>query len=826
MRRQTTHVGRLVGFLVAAALFSFPLASPAETLQEQQTTDENEVVVGVQGVSMDADQDRSAKFELNRDVPSGFVLERFLWSFSSEDGKSFVQARSRDAVQEDQLFSVRAGFANKVNLRVDWTRSPHRYGDRAVFVPGRVSASAYRFNDFSQQQLEDPDGNGVPFYLEPGGVGGDNALAANLMNQVLGGQNTFSLSTERETGSFALSITPSPEFNVNVDFSREWRDGLRAAGSGTYQRITDINGDGRTDFDYLFSLRGMEVPATVDYVTTRVSADANYSNGRWFGQAGVSLSSFDNDVLGITYDNPFWFTDTLATSGVRRGLWNEGRMSLPPSNDAWNLSFTGGVALEGNTQITATVSRGQLSQNDPFLPVTTNTALIGTVDVNGDGVIDPADDPTVASTLPRRSLDATVDTTVLGLRITSRPSRRVRLTGRFRLYDYDSGYDPFLVPYRAEYVESRLKPDFHGASLLHVPIDFRRTRFGADAELKASDTFKIVPFAERVLFDRDQYVDRDGGAFDRDAGFRAVPRTTENRFGVGLLFSPARDFGGRLTYRRADRDFEGAYQVGFSGELEEMRQFDVAKRERNTVDLQLDFLASRPASFSVGFRLSDDDYPDSVYGRQSGKEQGVNFNVNYGAGEKVNFFAFAEWSRMEIDSHLRTKCKNCKPPPGFDFKKPWGVPNFDWFSDYTDTTTAIGGGAVVGPDSGRYSLELQANYVLGNVGQLTRNPAPPLDLANPGNPVAQVALGVDFPDQESELFTGEVRFTRRLNDQVSLGLGYLVEVFNLSDFMWDPMQPYGRNYMEIDDYTRFLFLDSRYGDYTGQVVQAFLKVAF
>ena len=65
-------------------------------------------------------------------------------------------------------------------------------------------------------------------------------------------------------------------------------------------------------------------------------------------------------------------------------------------------------------------------------------------------------------------------------------------------------------------------------------------------------------------------------------------------------------------------------------------------------------------------------------------------------------------------------------------------------------------------------------------------------------------------------------FWRRVCDELARrGLD-----FDLDDFQWDDLQPYGYDFLTVDDPTRFLFLDSRYSDYTAHVVQAFMKLRF
>ncbi len=182
--------------------------------------------------------------------------------------------------------------------------------------------------------------------------------------------------------------------------------------------------------------------------------------------------------------------------------------------------------------------------------------------------------------------------------------------------------------------------------------------------------------------------------------------------------------------------------------------------------------------------------------------------------------------------HLRTKCNNCTDPSPVMLKAalPYGrnVPNFDWFPNANDKTTALGGG-IDWDGGGHTTVNFSINYVKGQIEQTTRNPGTPVEL-DPSNPLfgttAFVALGYDFPTQSNSLIRSELRVTRRISEHVAAGVWWLYEKFQLDDFQWDNLQSYGANFLAVDDGTRFLFLDSRYGEYNAQVLQAFVKVSF
>lgn len=816
------------------------LAAPDAHADAQASQDEDSVVLAAQDASVDADGGRDAKFERQRDLPSGIVIESLRWSGQNEN--RWVRIEAFDLSQRDQRFRAEAGLGPRVRLRAHYQSTPQRYGGGAVSVLGRgpndMFGATYRLADFIQQRMEDPDGNGTPFFTDAAETAIDNPLVNALANDLVAGQGTFSLGTVRREGGAGATFDLGKGWSLDLDASVETRNGIQPLGTGTYQRITDVNGDGVGDYDYVFSNRGVELPGIVDYRTTRLSAGTSHLGDGWFFSARASASEFDNSFAAITYDNPFWFTDIDATSGSRRGLWQQGRVSLEPSNDAWDLSFAGGVSLPGKTRIDASFTIGEHRQNEPFLPITTNTATIGTVDLNRDGLVNANDDPTRAPSaivgLPATiggfrtigaSLDGTAETRAIALTVTSRPVDGLTLLGRFREYEYDGRGPTLVVPARAEYIESTAVLTHHGELILHIPRDFSRQTIDLEAGWRFREGVKIKAFAGRRSREYARYADRNANG-QRDAGVRAVAGTDEDFVGASAMFRGGNRFSGRITIENADREVSGAYVNAFSGELATLRQFDIAARERDSANVQLDFMPVEAVTLGIGYRTAEDDYPGSVYGLQKGKASGTTLSVNWAANERVSVFAHADLSSRDADMHLRTKCSNCsEPDPAL---VPWDVPNFDWFTAYRDDTRAVGAGAsfAVGRKT---NVDLSANWTKGKIEQSNRNPATPLE-GDPGNPrfgeVATVALASNFPDQENELLATELRISHRLGKRLTAGIFWLYEDFDLDDFQWDGLEPYGANFLTVDDSTRYLFLDSRYRDYTAHVVQLFVKIAF
>jgi hypothetical protein len=835
--------------LMSALVLIFCTMAFASEDGPSEVEEEGLILIGFQGNNMDAvegretefgEDDRDTKFDNNEDYPDGLVVDYLRWSRAN--GDDWFQVQARDVAQQDQKVDFRAGINKKYLLRASYYNLPNRITNGASFILGQDGKDSwgpiYRIADFVQSNMENPDGNDTTFFSSPDETVGDNALVQSMTNDLLTGAHTLSLENERKGGSFGLTAKASPRLSFDVDVKHELREGNQPIGSGTYQRISDVNGDGITDYDYFFSVRGIELPGPIDYQTTTVDAKTSYKKKNWFLNGGGRYSRFSNENLGMTYDNPFWFEGINATSGSRRGLWEEGRVSLEPSNDSWDVNVASGILLAGHTRITGSALYGEHRQDATFLPITTNPATIATADINRDGVVDSRDNPTRTSAsiqgmpstidgMPTigRNLGGKSGTTSLNLTVASRMSNKTSITGRIRYYNYEGKEGIQVIPARTEYVESRVKLDFKGDLILHVPNDFQRLVADVEAAYRVSRSLKLKGFVMRKNYDYVLYTDPDANS-SRDAGTRAVAGTGDNIYGVGAIFRGNSWLSGSFNYQRADKSInDNNYVTAFSGELDKVRQYDIADRKLDQLDFKIDAMPNDKLTLGVGYNYAKDDYSETEYGLQNAKNDGVAFNVNYSVADDMNLFGFADYSKWDADMHLRTKCSNCSEPPG---SSPWDVPNYDWFSTYLDKTTSFGVG-FSDQLSGNINLDYQVSYIQSRIEQTTRNPDTPTEL-NPVNPLfdeeAAVAMGYDFPDQESRLISSELKIMHHFMENIEVGVWWLFEDYDLNDFQWDSLDPYGDNFLSVDDATRYLFLDSRYSDYQAHVVQMVMAFRF
>ena len=229
-------------------------------------------------------------------------------------------------------------------------------------------------------------GTAIPFLHQFGRDRRGQRSGQGMTNDLLTGYHPFDVQNKRRAGDHRSSLGRLLQLGLRSDLIEISKRGNQPLGNGTYQRITDVNGDGMTDYDYFFSIRGTELAAPIDYNTT-ADRDAPRTIAAGIGSvacissARTSRTTIPSSSTTIRSGSPIPRprAGAVVACGRRAGC------RRAPSNEAWNLVLNGGVAFAGRSNLTLTMASGEMNQDEPFAPITTNTSLIGTKDLNGDG---------------------------------------------------------------------------------------------------------------------------------------------------------------------------------------------------------------------------------------------------------------------------------------------------------------------------------------------------------------------------------------------------------------------------------------------------------
>jgi MtrB/PioB family decaheme-associated outer membrane protein len=419
------------------------------------------------------------------------------------------------------------------------------------------------------------------------------AGSTQLMPALDGSLRRYDLGTTRERWSLDGELERPSGLRTELRYTHETRDGQRLRGSN-------------------FVVTSSQLASPVDYVTDQVDWSARYATRR--GSIGISYfgSFFTNDRPAYTWDNPF----TAIAPGA-----DLGRAALEPDNDHHQFGVQFSHAFSPTWQFRLNGSVGRSSQDERFLPYTSN-ALI------------------VTAPLPRASADGDVDTTHFDVQLVGRLGEQFGwfegLHGKLS-YRYDER-DNGTPQAEYDYVES---DTFPGGLATNLPYGYQREKFAATGDY---DVARLLwPGAGRPL--------RISAGWDReewDRTFQPVKSTTEDRGWVRLAANPLAWLSLDVRYGAANRDAGPYLADPGTGAPQNplLRKYNLADRERDFWDAGLQL--SLPGSVAVGlggFRR-EDEYVDTAIGLTHSRDTGATVDLSWAIRERI--FVSAFYGHQEI----------------------------------------------------------------------------------------------------------------------------------------------------------------------------------
>jgi MtrB/PioB family decaheme-associated outer membrane protein len=680
-----------------------------------------------------------AKLEEYRDLseqPFGaFRLRLFRpdESYSTELGGRLIG-------QEDQEFFLSTGRTGLWRLEFDWNQIPHLLSTNARLLATEPSPGVF--------VLPDPRPPLATYNTPP----------------------FRDIETRWDVGTLAFTLTPTPDLDVLVQYTRIKKDGERPFGVA-------MSSPGGNFYEVL-----QPIDQTIHDARIRFA----WSGESWQVQGGYTLSLFTNGDDAVVADNPCFRLSACA--GDANGAQARSQSSLPPDNMAHTVWLAGAMNLPMRSRVAATASYTLRLQDDDFLPHTINPAISS---------------PTLA--LPQSSLDGQVGTFLFNLNGTSRPLPPLTLSARYRLFDFDDMRDELVFPGhvvndRTLVVEPRQAGQW---SYMKQNADVDgRWRFGEPVALLVGGGWE--------RWDRDEH--------------REVATSDEYFAKVAVDVTPVDWLLGRLTYKPSFRrisDYETFAHLEHTvvedeptpselaqGQSVLLRKFDEADRDRQRVDLLLQFTPTDAISFTptVGYR--DDDYYNSALGLQSAEAWSAGFDLSWVPADWLS--VALGYTYEKISQQQRSRNREVSGATVVD------PVDFDWISDNVDTVHTLYAGLRAGliPKVLDWVLNVSYSHATGEVN--TSNPLP----VTSGTPAQRSnATAKPFPDFTDSLFRVDTGFRYHFLKNWTAKLAYAFEKFTQSDFRTDTLNPFipGQN---------SIWLGNDFKDYTAHIIVLALTYRF
>ena len=543
-----------------------------------------------------------------------------------------------------------------------------------------------------------------PDWQVTGGTTGDMPV----LESSLADQNINHMRDRLEVG---FQRVFSPRLSMDADFRREIKEGERIVGG-----VIGNSGGNR---------RSALLPAPIDFVTDVFDLSLTYAAEHYqIGVAGHG-SFFENERESVTWQNPFGpVGGQAAEAGFPDGL---GRTALEPDNRHYQIRVFGAYSfVPGATRVSANLTYGRMEQDADFLPFTVNAALDAPVP------------------LPRTDLDGRIDTTLIDVRVSSRPARRLNLAASFRYDDRDNETPrEVYLPVRGDSQDQELP----GGGRINLPYSSDKWRANADLRYRLGLRTRLVAGYTRSQTRRD---------------FQEVSRVDEDVYRFGVQLQPVQIASLDLDFIRSERDgtrYDGVVPFFDSHEPgavdpddpldfenhPALRKFHLADRDRNEIRARADLFPLPMLSIGAQASYGDDDFEDGLFGLEESTVQAYTVDVSVFPAPDLSFSAFYTHERFDSDIAGRSF-------RGSALAQDFVDPERNWFVNSDDRI-----------DSAGFSLEAQD---LGRRIGKTLN--------------GQLDLGIDFmfsrSRSEMDVDSGAALTTAPLPDLVTRLLGFGVSL--------------------------------------------------
>ncbi len=572
--------------------------------------------------------------------------------------------------------------------------------------------------------------------LPPGWVAANGTAG---MTNLAGSMRSFDVETMRKAYSLGLTKLLPAGWNASVDFKHETKEGNRLIGAV----IGNSGGNPRAAI----------LPEPVDYTTDQFEAVARYATSRAQAEFGYYGSFFRNENSALAWQNPYENAAGTAWGNPAVGYAGGGfgQLALPPDNQFHQVHVSGGYNHTKDTRVVGKLSFGRMTQNERFLPYTINPGL------------------SVATPLPRASLDGRIDTTHADFKLTSLLTPATHFSFGYRYDDRDNRtpQDQYL------YVggDSMNQPATLAAGQARVNLPGSSTKHQANADLD----YKLAAFTKLKLGYEFDWIKKTYEAIDWE-------REHTLKAGVSHRFNEMA-FGG-LSYAYADRDtstydagapFLATYSPDYWGAMPvdqrwdnvpTQKKFFLAPRKRDKVHAYTNVSPTEQIDLEFGIDYNKDNYHDSEFGLREARGWMANIDASLRASETVSGHAFVSYEHYGSDQRSSQLGAN---------KLAYLDPGNDWTTDITDKTLTFGIGFRVKPgEKYDYGGDFSHSCSKGEIDVVTG---------------ALLAPALPLPDVVSRLNRVDLFGRYRVRKDLSINLKYVYERYSSKDWAYDQVLP-------------------------------------
>jgi len=653
----------------------------------------NQIDFGLRGTFFGDNADK-ARYQRYQDLRDGATIDFF--HFAKQTPTLLFNAEANHVGYRDQRVSANVNKYGKVKATFEYNQTPLFFSDSTRTLYTSTS---------------------------PGVLVIDDAIQSGVLNKAttlpaaMAGASVFDLRTQRKTADFNLTYS----FTRNLD--------LKVIAKDTHR-------NGAQPWAGSFGISGAvasELAVPIDHRTNEFSTAAEWGNSRGFARLAYEGSFFRNDISSLTLDNPVRNTDISTASSA-------GRMALWPNSDMNTVSASGSLRFVGRTTATGYVSYADMSQNDPLLPFTVNSA-IATVP------------------LPRDTAEAKARVTSMNYSVTSRPTNLLWFSARYRQYQFDNRTEEFQSPAFVNY-DSALTT----TGIENEPAGYTRHTFDGDVS--------ITPF---------RYVGFRGGYTrqETDRTFRIVEKSTEDTLRASADATGLKWVTVRGVYEHSERtgDAVNVEELIAIGEQPSLRQFDISDRTKDRFATTVQVTPFSMLSFNATTAIGKEDYPGTNFGLRSNDNWVYEAGFDFAPSDAVTFgvsYGYEEYKALQASRTANPLPARTEPYLS-DPTQQFNDPRRDWTDNSNDLVRTINASVdllkLIPKTEVRVGYDLskgRTTYVYG----LTADTV--------------IAAPVQLPPLTNELHRGTADVKYYLTKHLAVGMVYWFDKYLVDDFALNP----------------------------------------
>jgi len=676
--------------LLLIAPVIFILSSSLATAQEES---KNQINFGYRVLTFEENSDK-ARFQRFNDFSQGLTLDKI--RLDKKTREFSLKFNGNHVGYSDQEFSGSYNRFGKFKMSFGYNQIPLFYSDLTRTLYTSSTPGVLTINDGIQSGVQNK---------------------TLTLNSAVNDASLFDLKSRRDVADFKLKYNSTPSLAYDLTL-----------------KDTRVSGNQPWGTSFGFTLAD-EVPVPLDRRTTDLGAGIELSNKRAYVRFGYDGSFFRNNISVFTWDNPLRVSDS-PTAGPAMG-----RESLWPDTNQNTVSTSSWIKLPGRSSATGYFSIGQLSNNNPLIPFTINSAL-----------------PVIP--LDREMSEVKARVWASNFTFTSRPTNWLYVNTRYRQYEFDNRTIPFKIGQTVNYdtrVATRNKET--------KPLSFNRHTLTIDATVSPSSYLGFgTGFTREVL----------------EQTHRAVEKSIEHtsRASIDLTGIYWLSFRGAFEHSVRRGEFDGM-ELFADGQQPSLRQFDISDRNTDRYYFILTITPLSQISVNASSGMGKEYYPATdtrtVFGLRSNNNRSYSVGFDFVPVEKISFGANYGQDRFNTFQVSRT----ANPlPTGMSLDDPlqqFNDSRRDWTDDNTDQTETLDlfmGLSKLIPNTdvnlGYGDVRSKSTYVYG----LTPNTV--------------IAAPAQLPPITHRLRQKTVDTRYFVSNHVMLGFIYRFDRYDVDDFAFNP----------------------------------------